>query len=58
MMKDTNNSNEIIKILTELVVSDKELFLTFIRRLATTCEETEDMTTPAASVPQAELRIS
>ena len=54
-MNDINDLNDlapVVKILTELVVSDKELFLKFIRRLAS--EETQDKTEPAASFPQAE----
>lgn len=51
-MNDINDLAPVVKILTELVVSDKELFLKFIRRLAS--EETQDKTEPAASFPQAE----
>lgn len=52
-MNDINDLAPVVKILTELVVSDKELFLKFIRRLAS--EETQDTTKPAASSPPTEM---
>ena len=45
---DANDDiNDMVKILTQLVVNDKQLFLEFIRRLAS--EEIQDTTTPAVS---------
>ena len=54
-MKETNEMNEIVKVLTRLTIEDKQLFLEFIRRLAS--EETTDTTEPAVSSPQTETKI-
>ena len=52
-MNETN-INDIVKVLAELVVEDKELFLKFIRRLA--CEENQDKIKPVACVPPTERK--
>jgi hypothetical protein len=44
-----NDLTDIVKTLAELTVEEKELFLKFIRRLAS--EEMTDTTEPAASSP-------
>ena len=53
---DANDDiNDMVKILTQLVVNDKQLFLEFIRRLAS--EEIPDTTTPAVSSHPTETKI-
>ena len=54
-MNDTNEMNEIVKVLTKLTIEDKQLFLEFIRRIAS--EETTDTTELVASSPQTETKI-
>ena len=59
-MHDINANDDIngmVKILTQLVVDDKRLFLEFIRRLAMSSEETQDMTTLAVSSHPTETKI-
>ena len=54
----TTDVNSVVKILAELMVEDKELFLKFIRRLAMSSEETQDMTGPVVSSLPEEKHIS